>query len=66
MAAKDETPVDTRDVLDVLESEAKEFEKVALLSHLFLSRMLLETVPNKINNQDAEIDRILRAFRLNA
>ena len=40
--AKDETPVDTRDALEVLESEAKEWDK------------------------DAEIDRILKAFRLNA
>jgi DnaJ family protein C protein 8 len=39
--AKDE-PVDTRDALEVLEAEAKEFEK------------------------DAEIDRILKAFRLDA
>ncbi|KAK3390384.1 hypothetical protein B0H63DRAFT_113030 [Podospora didyma] len=46
MATKDETkeeePVDTRDALDVLETEAKEFEK------------------------DAEISRILGAFRLDA
>lgn len=40
---KDEqAPVDTRDALEVLESEAKEWEK------------------------DAEIDRILKAFRLDA
>lgn len=40
---KDEQPpVDTRDALEVLESEAKEWEK------------------------DAEIDRILKAFRLDA
>jgi len=42
MATKDEAPVDTRDALEVLESEAKEWDK------------------------DAEIDRILKAFRLNA
>ncbi|KAK1759379.1 hypothetical protein QBC47DRAFT_292501 [Echria macrotheca] len=43
MATKDEPAVeDTRDALEVLESEAKEFEK------------------------DAEIDRILKAFRLDA
>ncbi|KAL2131538.1 hypothetical protein VTI74DRAFT_4915 [Chaetomium olivicolor] len=42
MATKDEIPVDTRDALEVLESEAKEWEK------------------------DAEIDRILKAFRLDA
>ncbi|KAK3306992.1 uncharacterized protein B0T15DRAFT_395942 [Chaetomium strumarium] len=42
MATKDDTPVDTRDALEVIESEAKELEK------------------------DAEIDRILRAFRLDA
>ncbi|KAK1831395.1 hypothetical protein QBC39DRAFT_372035 [Podospora conica] len=41
-AAKDEPPADTRDALEVLESEAKEWTK------------------------DAEIDRILKAFRLNA
>jgi len=40
---KDEHPAaDTRDALEVLESEAKEWEK------------------------DAEIDRILKAFRLDA
>ncbi|KAK0629819.1 hypothetical protein B0T17DRAFT_615553 [Bombardia bombarda] len=38
----DDTPVDNRDALEVLESEAKEWDK------------------------DAEIDRILKAFRLNA
>ncbi|KAK4236206.1 hypothetical protein C8A03DRAFT_35906 [Achaetomium macrosporum] len=42
MDTKDDTPVDTRDALEVIESEAKELEK------------------------DAEIDRILRAFRLDA
>ncbi|KAL2264320.1 hypothetical protein VTK26DRAFT_7286 [Humicola hyalothermophila] len=42
MATKEEAPVDTRDALEVLESEAKEWEK------------------------DAEIDRILKAFRLDA
>ncbi|KAK4134243.1 DnaJ-domain-containing protein [Trichocladium antarcticum] len=43
MATKDEeAPVDTRDALEVLESEAKEWDK------------------------DAEIDRILKAFRLDA
>jgi len=40
--ATDDTPVDNRDALEVLESEAKEWEK------------------------DAEIDRILKAFRLDA
>ena len=39
---KSATPVDTRDALEVLESEAKEWEK------------------------DAEINRILQAFRLDA
>lgn len=39
---KDEPPADTRDALEVLESEAKEWTK------------------------DAEIDRILKAFRLDA
>ncbi|KAK0715717.1 hypothetical protein B0H67DRAFT_488610 [Lasiosphaeris hirsuta] len=42
MAAKDDPPADTRDALEVLESEAKEWDK------------------------DAEIDRILKAFRLDA
>ena len=42
MATRDEAPADTRDALEVLESEAKEWDK------------------------DAEIDRILKAFRLNA
>ena len=42
MATKDEAPADIRDALEVLESEAKEWDK------------------------DAEIDRILKAFRLNA
>jgi len=43
MASKEEeTPLDTRDALDILESESKEAEK------------------------DAEIDRILHAFRLDA
>lgn len=43
MANNDEKPVvDTRDALEVLESEAKEWEK------------------------DAEINRILQAFRLDA
>ncbi|KAH6856540.1 hypothetical protein B0I37DRAFT_78031 [Chaetomium sp. MPI-CAGE-AT-0009] len=40
--ATDDAPVDNRDALEVLESEAKEWEK------------------------DAEIDRILKAFRLDA
>ncbi|KAK4156524.1 hypothetical protein C8A00DRAFT_12535 [Chaetomidium leptoderma] len=40
--AQDDAPVDTRDALEVLESEAKEWDK------------------------DAEIDRILKAFRLDA
>ncbi|KAK3990043.1 hypothetical protein QBC44DRAFT_240111 [Cladorrhinum sp. PSN332] len=39
---KDDAPADTRDALEVLEAEAKEWDK------------------------DAEIDRILKAFRLNA
>lgn len=42
MATKEDDPVDTRDALEVLESEAKEWDK------------------------DAEIDRILKAFRLDA
>ncbi|KAM7202882.1 DnaJ domain containing protein [Rhypophila sp. PSN 637] len=42
MATKDETPVDTRDTDEILQSEGKEYEK------------------------DAEIDRILKAFRLDA
>ncbi|KAK3318541.1 hypothetical protein B0H66DRAFT_533042 [Apodospora peruviana] len=42
MANADDAPVDTRDALEVLESEAKEWDK------------------------DAEIDRILKAFRLDA
>ncbi|KAK3948454.1 hypothetical protein QBC32DRAFT_268888 [Pseudoneurospora amorphoporcata] len=49
---KDETPADTRDALEVLESEAKEWEKALLLTLQIL--------------QDAEIDRILKAFRLDA
>ena len=42
MSIKEDTPVDTRDALDILEWESKEAEK------------------------DAEIDRILNAFRLDA
>ncbi|KAI8963884.1 DnaJ-domain-containing protein [Daldinia sp. FL1419] len=42
MASKDETTLEDKDALDVLESESKEFDK------------------------DAEIDRILKAFRLDA
>lgn len=42
MADTEERPVDTRDALEVLESEAKEWDK------------------------DAEINRILQAFRLDA
>ncbi|KAI0853018.1 DnaJ-domain-containing protein [Daldinia vernicosa] len=42
MATKEESPVEDKDALDVLEAEAKEFDK------------------------DAEIDRILKAFRLDA
>lgn len=42
MATKEEAPADTRDALEVLELEAKEWDK------------------------DAEIDRILKAFRLDA
>ncbi|KAI1377730.1 DnaJ domain-containing protein [Hypoxylon crocopeplum] len=42
MASKEEKPVEDKDALDALESEAKEFDK------------------------DAEIDRILKTFRLDA
>ncbi|KAI1650704.1 DnaJ-domain-containing protein [Daldinia loculata] len=42
MATKEESPVEDKDALDTLETEAKEFDK------------------------DAEIDRILKAFRLDA
>ncbi|CCC11824.1 hypothetical protein SMACR_04805 [Sordaria macrospora] len=48
---KDETPADTRDALEVLESEAKEWEKASKPQH---------------QRPDAEIDRILKAFRLDA
>lgn len=60
MATTDDAPIDTRDALEVLESEAKEWDKVtfatesegATRSHVII--------------QDAEIDRILKAFRLDA
>jgi DnaJ family protein C protein 8 len=60
--AADDTPVDNRDALEVLESEAKEWEKVPIHSmpgcpHRFTDKTV---------EQDAEIDRILKAFRLDA
>ncbi len=62
MATKDEQPVDTRDALEVLESEAKEWEKVGIPSR---DRRAILTFAH-INVQDAEINRILNAFRLDA
>jgi hypothetical protein len=50
-----------QDALDALESEAKEFDKVRpprFYHHL--------RVPALTRDQDAEIDRILKAFRLDA
>ncbi|KAM3080802.1 DnaJ subfamily C member 8 [Clarireedia jacksonii] len=59
------TPVkadeDDFDALEALESEAKEFDKVfSLLVHCAYIVMLMGLL------QDAEIDRILKAFRLDA
>ncbi|KAK7704716.1 DnaJ subfamily C member 8 [Diaporthe eres] len=50
MASTDEQPVDDRDALDILDAEGKEQTD----AHLFPPQ------------QDAEIDRILKAFRLDA
>ena len=55
MAEKD--PLEDQDALDALESEAKEFDKVG---------PLLLIVRGMLTAQDAEIDRILKAFRLDA
>lgn len=50
-----------KDALDALEAEAKEFDKVCLRP-----TQLCMINTNKILPQDAEIDRILKAFRLDA
>lgn len=58
MASKDTK--EDKDALDALEAEAKEFDKVGL-------RPAQPCVTNADTLlQDAEIDRILKAFRLDA
>ncbi|KAM7206812.1 hypothetical protein V8F20_002518 [Naviculisporaceae sp. PSN 640] len=75
MANNDKAPADTRDALEVLESEAKEWEKVvlsllpsSLSAEIILSKLYYEhtLIAHASVLQDAEIDRILKAFRLNA
>lgn len=52
--------MEDKDALDALELEAKEFDKVSRMRWAF-------TVCAKLTIcQDAEIDRILKAFRLDA
>lgn len=54
---------DELDALDALEKEAREYDKVGRQTLLFLHQinpLLILLV------QDAEIDRILKAFRLDA
>ena len=58
MSSKDSK--EDKDALDALELEAKEFDKVSCLRQLDQSSRLPLTL------QDAEIDRILKAFRLDA
>ena len=47
------------EALDALEKEASEFNKVGILSHVLTSH-------TEYIEQDAEIDRILKAFKLDA
>jgi len=63
MASKDkeDTPEDTRDALEVLDAEAKEFEKVRPRD-----QRLDADHDTNTPIQDAEINRILGAFRLDA
>lgn len=54
-----------KDALDALELEAKEFDKVGeALDTVFQPSPQSRTMLTNV--QDAEIDRILRAFRLDA
>lgn len=69
MASKeDDKPVDSRDVNDILDAEGKEWEKASCPppqrppSHATVNHQLTRPPPH----QDAEIDRILKAFRLDA
>lgn len=57
MASKDSK--EEKDALDALEVEAKEFDKVRLACS---NSVTLDAN----SSQDAEIDRILKAFRLDA
>ena len=52
---------DELDALDALEKEAKEYDKVRSYPVLVSSYIF-----NKTLNQDAEIDRIIQAFKLDA
>lgn len=49
------------EALDALEKEASEFNKVRIVSHLFTPCADLAS-----REKDAEIDRILKAFKLDA
>lgn len=65
MVVTEEEPVDKRDVVDILDAENKEFEKV---SHMPPCPPIQSSVSllTTLYPQDAEIDRILKAFRLDA
>lgn len=52
------------EALAELEKEASEFNKVEKISATYTTEIFLLT--RDISSQDAEIDRILKAFRLDA
>ena len=58
--SKDYSSDDDKDALDALELEAKEFDKVRRRKVIILCENSLTKF------KDAEIDRILKAFRLDA
>ncbi|ROW09587.1 hypothetical protein VMCG_02530 [Cytospora schulzeri] len=60
MASNEEQPDDKRDALDILEAEGKEWEKASSL------RLPSSDPHPSTLAHDAEIDRILKAFRLDA
>ena len=64
MVTKPEKADDDIDALEALESEEKEYLKVSIPSYLSSAK---RSITNQVAlSQDAEIDRILKAFRLDA